>query len=88
MERSEGEDGSGGSEEESAKRKGWRQDGRRGLRFLFPEIGVGWQGAVRDGVWKIKDFLPDFGEFVMLVGHPRGGEKMFRYMDLGGHRHE
>lgn len=81
MERSEGEDGSGGSEEEPAKRKGGRQDRRRGLRFLFLRLG-------RDEVWKVKDFLPDFGEFVMLVGHPRGDEKMFIYMGLGGHRHE
>ena len=81
MERSEGEDGSGGSEEEPAKRTGGRQDRRRGLRFLFLRLG-------RDEVWKVKDFLPDFGEFVMLVGHPRGDEKMFIYMGLGGHRHE
>lgn len=56
--------------------------------FCSRRLGWGWQGTVCDEVWKVKDFLPDFGEFVMLVGHPHGDEKMFRYMDLGGHRHE
>ena len=70
-----------GSKQEKEYIKTAYQDRRRGLRFLF--LRLGW-----DEVWKVKDFLTDFGEFVMLVGHPRGDEKMFRYMGLGGHRHE
>ena len=60
--------------------------GEGGFDFCARRLGV--RGAVHDEVWKVKDFLPYFGEFVMLVGHPRGDENMFRYMGLGGHRHE
>ena len=68
MERSEGEDGDGGSEEESAKLKGERRDRSRGPRFLFPEMGKQGRGMESQG------FPPRLGEFAML-GTPKWGWK-------------